>query len=169
MRRNENYGALDQQLHTLWAACTRNAIMPNLVPILSQAIPLFLSISRSVRCRCSRCALIRLLWMPFARATRSCPAGDSRASVRQSAKHRGAAGGLQLTQCFNKREAGLCAFIHVQGSAFAFSGAFGPCTGRQRSRGVLQRILRRFHRGKASVEACRTAALVCLFLSEKDL
>lgn len=72
VRRNENYGALDQQLHTLWAACTRNAIMPNLVPILSQAIPL-LSISRSVRCRCSRCALIRLLWMPFARATPKLP------------------------------------------------------------------------------------------------
>ena len=39
-------GALDQQLHTLWAACTRNAIMPNLVPILSQAIPLFIDITK---------------------------------------------------------------------------------------------------------------------------
>ena len=46
VRRNENYGALDQQLHTLWAACTRNAIMPNLVPILSQAIPLFIDITK---------------------------------------------------------------------------------------------------------------------------
>lgn len=32
--------------HTLWAACTRNAIMPNLVPILSQAIPLFIDITK---------------------------------------------------------------------------------------------------------------------------
>ena len=46
VRRNENYGALDQQLHTLWAACTRNAIMPNLAPILSQAIPLFIDITK---------------------------------------------------------------------------------------------------------------------------
>ena len=92
VRRNENYGALDQQLHTLWAACTRNAIMPNLVPILSQAIPLFIDITKralqmqsavhsSGCCGCHSRARLR-----------SCPAGDARASGRQSAKHRGAAG-----------------------------------------------------------------------------
>ena len=89
VRRNENYGALDQQLHTLWAACTRNAIMPNLVPILSQAIPLFIeacaadavAVHSSGCCGCHSRARLR-----------SCPAGDARASGRQSAKHRGAAG-----------------------------------------------------------------------------
>ncbi|MFQ7004807.1 MAG: FadR/GntR family transcriptional regulator [Ruthenibacterium lactatiformans] len=45
VRRNENYGALDQPAYAL-AACTRNAIMPNLVPILSQAIPLFIDITK---------------------------------------------------------------------------------------------------------------------------
>lgn len=46
VRRNENYGQLDQQLHTLWAECSRNSIMPNLVPIFNQAIPLFIDITR---------------------------------------------------------------------------------------------------------------------------
>ena len=42
----ENYGAEDQQLHTLWASCTRNSIIPNLVPILNRAIPLFIDITK---------------------------------------------------------------------------------------------------------------------------
>lgn len=50
VRRNENYGDLDQQLHLLWASCTRNSIMPHLVPILNEAIPLFIDITnRSLR------------------------------------------------------------------------------------------------------------------------
>lgn len=44
-RRNENYCDLDQQLHILWATCTRNAVMPHLVPILNEAIPLFIDIT----------------------------------------------------------------------------------------------------------------------------
>ena len=46
VHKNENYGELDQELHTLWATCTRNTIMPNLLPILSQAIPLFIDITK---------------------------------------------------------------------------------------------------------------------------
>lgn len=42
----ENYGELDQKLHTLWASCTRNSVIPNLVPILNQAIPLFIDITK---------------------------------------------------------------------------------------------------------------------------
>lgn len=42
----KNYGAYDQQLHTLWASCTRNSIIPSLLPILNQAIPLFIDITK---------------------------------------------------------------------------------------------------------------------------
>lgn len=42
----ENYGEKDKQLHTLIAACTRNLVIPNLIPILNEAIPLFIDITR---------------------------------------------------------------------------------------------------------------------------
>lgn len=41
----ENYGELDRELHTLLATCTRNSIIPTLIPILNEAIPLFIDIT----------------------------------------------------------------------------------------------------------------------------
>lgn len=47
---DQDYDRLDQKLHTLWASCTRNTIMPSLIPVLDQAIPLFIDITkRSLR------------------------------------------------------------------------------------------------------------------------
>lgn len=42
----ENYGEKDRELHTLIATCTRNSVIPNLIPILNEAIPLFIDITR---------------------------------------------------------------------------------------------------------------------------
>ncbi len=42
----ENYGEKDRELHTLIASCTRNSVIPNLIPILNEAIPLFIDITR---------------------------------------------------------------------------------------------------------------------------
>lgn len=41
----ENYGERDRALHTLLATCTRNTIIPTLIPILNEAIPLFIDIT----------------------------------------------------------------------------------------------------------------------------
>lgn len=42
-----NYGDLDSHFHTMLAQCTRNSIMPSLIPIITQAIPLFIDITGS--------------------------------------------------------------------------------------------------------------------------
>ena len=41
----KNYGEKDKALHTLLATCTRNSVIPNLIPILNEAIPLFIDIT----------------------------------------------------------------------------------------------------------------------------
>lgn len=42
----ENYGEKDKQLHSLLATCTRNTVIHNLIPILTEAIPLFIDITK---------------------------------------------------------------------------------------------------------------------------
>lgn len=44
--KGENYSTVDVQLHTLWAASTRNSVMPNLIPIINQSIPLFIDLTK---------------------------------------------------------------------------------------------------------------------------
>lgn len=46
IRIGENYSTIDVQLHTLWATCTRNSVMPNLIPIINQSIPLFIDLTK---------------------------------------------------------------------------------------------------------------------------
>ena len=40
-----NHAAPDMELHKLWAECTGNSVAPNLIPILMQAIPLFIDVT----------------------------------------------------------------------------------------------------------------------------
>ena len=45
IRKGENHAVPDIELHKLWAQCTGNSVVPNLIPILMQAIPLFIDVT----------------------------------------------------------------------------------------------------------------------------
>jgi GntR family transcriptional repressor for pyruvate dehydrogenase complex len=45
VKAGKNHGDLDIQFHTLLANCTRNSIMPLLIPIITKAIPLFIDLT----------------------------------------------------------------------------------------------------------------------------
>ena len=147
VRRNENYGALDQQLHTLWAACTRNAIMPNLVPILSQAIPLFIDITKralQMQSLCTHQAVVDAIRARDSEAARQAMRvhlEDNRRSIEALPDD---------DSCFFWRFWAMYRSAEEQGRSPArFCGAF--------------------HRGKASVEACRTAARFVCFFQKRPL
>lgn len=42
----KNYGEKDIQFHTLIAVCTRNSVIPRLIPIITESVPLFIDITR---------------------------------------------------------------------------------------------------------------------------
>lgn len=46
IRKGEDYGKKDQELHILLATCTHNCVIPHLVPILCESIPFFMNITK---------------------------------------------------------------------------------------------------------------------------
>ena len=153
VRRNENYGALDQQLHTLWAACTRNAIMPNLVPILSQAIPLFIDITKralQMQSLCTHQAVVDAIRARDSEAARQAMRvhlEDNRRSIEALS-----------VRLYTYRDR-LCFF-------WRFWAMYRSAEEQGRS---PARFCGAFHRGKASVEACRTATRFVCFFQKRPL
>lgn len=46
IRRGENHMKCDVEFHTMLARCTRNSVIYTLIPIINQAIPYFIDITR---------------------------------------------------------------------------------------------------------------------------
>ena len=169
VRRNENYGALDQQLHTLWAACTRNAIMPNLVPILSQAIPLFIDITKralQMQSLCTHQAVVDAIRARDSEAARQAMRvhlEDNRRSIEALPDDDSSA----LTRV-KKRPVSVRLYTYRDRLCFfwRFWAMYRSAEEQGRS---PARFCGAFHRGKASVEACRTAARFVCFFQKRPL